>query len=729
MADGEIVERLVVHFDAQTDMILQKLSGLNRSVHGTAQQMKSDLDKVDIGKAFDNIFSSGRSKVLEEGAAKIGILGKGLEALGPLGIAAGAGLAAVAGAAEMAIKASEWAEGLQKMAEKTGVSTTALQKFGVIAANTGIGVNEFNEAIETLTEKMGQAQAGILRPIGMKAFEALGFDRQSLLQFTSVEQLLDAMPARFAKLGTEAEKAGIARRLGVDKLLPYLKLDAEQMTALNKTMEQHKFLSEPEIERAAQFNHKLEDAKLRIAEAGREIGASLLPMLADLVKALADAATWWAKLWSGPGAGLTSERATNLIKAAGQHRANAAAARNGDAGAAIAAGAPGMVMFSKSYADQYAREQELQAAKDMAEANAIVFKQAQEIADNERKNRDAATAALEAAKTSAPKTARTTRSESPDRLPDEIAADLERAQMAWLRQTNALAETYQTRAENSRQMAIEEGAKAQAEIRAQELKLDADKKLTDAQKDTLRAELSRARGLQALATDAQIAEINAREQAEARQAQQRYADDLESWTQRELETQIEMQPYTAERAKLEQQLRDLKRAQVLRALKADLDERVRRGEITSSQADALYVKAGNVLTDEQNATVQTKLASDIHNALDAAIKGGWPGLAKYMADKLRETMLDRLSNLLANILLGNGSGSVGGLFGSLFHLFGLPGFADGTDSAPGGLAIVGERSTCRAVPRCSRIRCLRASAVWMSAAAAAPSSSSICAAL
>jgi len=98
------------------------------------------------------------------------------------------------------------------------------------------------------------------------------------------------------------------------------------------------------------------------------------------------------------------------------------------------------------------------------------------------------------------------------------------------------------------------------------------------------------------------------------------------------------------------------------------------------------------LAESQNVTVEAAkefadlgkdvlggFIQDLRNGVDAS-----EALAKAL-DKLADKALD----LALNAIFGGGKG--GGLLGGLGALLGIPGFAEGTNSAPGGLAWVGER--------------------------------------
>ena len=87
----------------------------------------------------------------------------------------------------------------------------------------------------------------------------------------------------------------------------------------------------------------------------------------------------------------------------------------------------------------------------------------------------------------------------------------------------------------------------------------------------------------------------------------------------------------------------------------------------------------------------------IQGGLEAAIHGGWPGLARFMMEQLQSRLLDTLADTLAtvfqNAMQGNNSGNgiAGWISAGINALSGggapVKGFASGT---PGGMAIVGE---------------------------------------
>ena len=102
--------------------------------------------KSNIGEALNNVFKNVRIGVIEEGSTKIPIFGAALEALGPAGLTAAAGLAAVAGAMELAKSAAEYSEEIANTADKLGITTKALQEYNFAALASGVSTDAMSTA-------------------------------------------------------------------------------------------------------------------------------------------------------------------------------------------------------------------------------------------------------------------------------------------------------------------------------------------------------------------------------------------------------------------------------------------------------------------------------------------------------------------------------------------------------------------------------------------------------
>jgi hypothetical protein len=181
------------------------------------------LGKEGNAAALANIWGNLKNSALEEGAAKLGPLGAGLEALGPAGLAAAAGVAAVVGAFEGIEKTAEWAEQLERASNTLGLTTTKLQEFDFIAASIGIPVDRMRESMAGLARTVGLVQSGFARSMQTKAFtDALHISPEDLRSWGDLEHQLPHIIEAFSRLDPET-RAGLAQRL---------KMDPEVLTAL-----------------------------------------------------------------------------------------------------------------------------------------------------------------------------------------------------------------------------------------------------------------------------------------------------------------------------------------------------------------------------------------------------------------------------------------------------------------------------------------------------------------
>jgi len=91
----------------------------------------------------------------------------------------------------------------------------------------------------------------------------------------------------------------------------------------------------------------------------------------------------------------------------------------------------------------------------------------------------------------------------------------------------------------------------------------------------------------------------------------------------------------------------------------------------------------------RDATYQS-LYDGVRSGLEAGFYGGVPGVIEYLKAQLMRALLDGVSRSLASAL-SEAAGSSGGGWVKAFASLLTGGFATGTNYAPGGMAMVGER--------------------------------------
>jgi hypothetical protein len=637
MADGEIVERLTVEFDAKVEKILTKLNGLNKTIHGHAASWQGAFEKVNLDKALGHTFDSGFAKILEEGTAKLGVFGKGVEHLGIVGIGAAAGIGAVGMAVEEAAKAAEWAENLEMVAKKIGVTTTALQEFDFMATASGIPVDAFRESLQGLEAKIGQVQAGVAKAQTVKIFQAMDISPEQLRRMGDLQTILPVIAQKLAELPS-AERAGLAARLDVTSILPALVKGKEGYADM--VAEAHRYgivVDADVIKRSAEAAEKLKIASDIIDKNMKSAFASLAPAIA----------------------GATMELAKFL----------AAAAK------------VGQTRSPNSYLSPEARRQWLYGDRSTVDQTEAAYRKSRGLDVTTDDILKALKIDPAVAKLVADKPKHRGGANKPEEMAKAGDDAIAKATDAELRAREALTGNLQQRLDIAIRLLDAETAQ---KVTALEHDVTL-KKINRADADKAEALTRQAAGEQAdlLRRDAAF-RIEDQEIA----IHQAKVDALIA----QLTDEADMAATARERRKIEARILEI-RQQMARDLEGTHNDRaVKTGAMTADQAAGSY----NALIKTQAADTQKSVYQayygGVRGALDAAVKGGWPGLAKYMGDKLETNLLDAMANGLTRSLIGGGAGGGGGLFGALIGAaMGVPAFATGTDSAPGGLSLVGER--------------------------------------
>jgi len=129
----------------------------------------------------------------------------------------------------------DWSGEISDSAAQLGIGAEALQQYRTAAQAAGVGSAEFMGSMQGLSTALGDVQSGLgdAKP-QMETFTKLGFTQDQLNGFTSVDELLPAIADRLKSVGSEAERAAIADRLGIRPLLPLLEKGSADLEALRQ---------------------------------------------------------------------------------------------------------------------------------------------------------------------------------------------------------------------------------------------------------------------------------------------------------------------------------------------------------------------------------------------------------------------------------------------------------------------------------------------------------------
>ena len=679
--------KLMVQWDAKIDKFIEKANQVLTHNKRVAHEVEEDWKKINLDKAMEKVFDRGRLSIMEAGAEHIGLMGVGLEHLGVAGLAAGAALATFGAGLEVAEKTGEWATELGHLSEKLGLTAELVQRFDYVWAESGVGVDKGREAVAKLNEVFGRAQAGLLKPVAMKAFEALGFDRNSLQQMGDVSQLIQALPERFEHAGSAAVKAAIAEKIGIESLVPILHSGAGGLGELVLKTQDYAVMSDQAVVHAARLNNELNTAKQRVHNAAMSFGEDMQPALIGLNDVLATTIIGFEHLFDLITKGApVMKQVSEQMDIANQARDHIAEAQAGKISRF------GSQRQGVGNAEYIAQQQKIMSDA-IAKANALNASVVDPVVEERKKAADERKEAEEAAKrrareeaaalAAAMRKARGRGASGPN--PEAVAKTgddaVARATEGELRAREAMTQNVQARLAISLQL-----LDAETKQKTDDLDHDvAEKKITRAKADVAKTLIS-------TAADEEAARLR---RVAGYEIEDRAADvhrTLVNASISQMTDEADMAGTSAQRRVIEAKILKARQDLETELENARLDRAVADGSMSPKDADAEKAALAAAHALEQKKAAYNSTYSGVRGALDAAVRGGWPGLAKYMADKLKTNLIDALANGLTNVLIGGGSGGGnGGLFGAILaSALGVPHLASGTESAAGGPTVVGE---------------------------------------
>jgi hypothetical protein len=690
---------LLLTVSADTSKALKAIDNLNKKLSGAAPEMQrsakkavegieNEFSKINVGKALDRIFDRSRLAVIEEGGAKIGVFGSAIEELGPAGLVAAAGVAALGVALEEAHKAVEFADSLYKAAAAAHVSTDALQEMRVAVTKAGGDASAAGPALLAFSETLGKAQEGLN---GIRPFQALfgkGFSVADVKGLGGNEQALDAVVAKIQNLSSRSQQDAAIDQFGLKGLAPLILSGADAWT---KYREEAKaaglVLDGSVIKRGHDLNVQMDELSGKIKNELTQAFIDLGPILVDLLKLLEKAAHFAKDVADGIGNHKTIQQQIDNKQAyvdsqtdKNGHTLGLASQKDIDAAKGEVAQ---LKVQKKAEDDEAERKRKEQEAKDKADHNGHLYdltkkpKAADQTAELDKAALDALNTGLHA----------------------QAAA-----QAALITGIYAHAEAEKDAVDKGLTKKLDD-----LELEAQKIA----KSKNDADKLAQRAKINSAKVAERQAAEAQKQLIDQQATTKALEEWLAYADRIRANYSKIASNAAHMAVTADERNAIEtkdllaNQRReldnlDLQQANSLKGKSGtDLDDQISknkadRGAVVDRQASdrqvQAYDQAGpldkylrsiqDLNTEFQTDGVQA-IQSLSSGLIDAALH------AKNLGDVLKTTFLNLLQQILTQTLEKEAAPGLANGFATLLHF--IPGFASGTSSAPGGLALVGEK--------------------------------------
>ncbi|MBC7282676.1 hypothetical protein [Hoeflea sp.] len=198
------------------DQLLSDLRKLGAEGEKMAKRIERSGQPASRGLLAVNAASRELQGGLQATNARTGAFGSVLAALGPAGLAAGAGLGALAlgvgKAFQIAKQGMDFADEIDTATKRLGIGVEALQEYRAALQVAGDAGANFDDGARTLLERMGETVRGTGE--GVKIFARLGIDvKKASGEMKSLEEVLPEIADGLAALGSEAERADVANKL------------------------------------------------------------------------------------------------------------------------------------------------------------------------------------------------------------------------------------------------------------------------------------------------------------------------------------------------------------------------------------------------------------------------------------------------------------------------------------------------------------------------------------
>lgn len=329
---AEEAAALVTRLEARIDAHEQAMAKAVRGAYGAAAKIEQAFNASNDNIARKMRGKSGFSAAMSEGlaevrgsvqstAASVPVLGSALSALGPAGVGVAAVLGGVAIAMNRAAEAAQFSDDLSAAANKLFMTAEGLQEIRHAAEANDIAVPKAEAAIQSLNNALGALQAKVGDGKIRAALEKLGIPQDQIDSLRTAEDLLPILADHISALSTEAQQSQLAKKFGVEDLLPLLRKGSLGIAELRReARDLDLVLDEETVQSTADLNEKLRVADERLANASRRLSTSFVPALAATKDALADAAGAMAGFFkwigeSGSDERKVQEKVTQIAKA------------------------------------------------------------------------------------------------------------------------------------------------------------------------------------------------------------------------------------------------------------------------------------------------------------------------------------------------------------------------------------------------------------------------------
>jgi len=205
------------------------------------------------------------------------------------------GVAFAAAGASMAVlvrETTKTADEMQKLSQRTGVSTEALSQYQHVAELSGVSMDQFTNGLKRMQRSISDADVGLSTQV--RAFERLGISVEELMRL-SPEQQFEMIADAMVKLESATLRSATAQEIfgrSGTELLSVMANGAAGIQELRAEADRLGLtIGQDFADNAALFNDNMERIKAGFTGAANQLTAALLPSLLDLQQYFMDSAS------------------------------------------------------------------------------------------------------------------------------------------------------------------------------------------------------------------------------------------------------------------------------------------------------------------------------------------------------------------------------------------------------------------------------------------------------
>ena len=281
VASGKIGSEEYVAFQKELVQTEKRMKDLEGTADDTGKEEKQLAEATkDAGKEMQTAEkdASGLGESLKNGLAT----GAKAAAAGVAAVTAAAAAVAVK-LADTANEAADYGDNVDKMSQKLGLSAEAYQEWDFIMKHSGSDVDKMSASMKKLADAVQEPTKE-----SAAAFEKLGISLEDAKKM-SQEDLFAKTITELQKMESGTERTALANDLlgkSAMDLGALLNTSAEDTEAMRQQVrELGGVMSDDAVKSAAQFKDSLQNMKTAVGSVGREIGASFMPSMTQMMDA------------------------------------------------------------------------------------------------------------------------------------------------------------------------------------------------------------------------------------------------------------------------------------------------------------------------------------------------------------------------------------------------------------------------------------------------------------